>query len=224
MSNQMSNQPLQLGAVLYPGFEMLDYFGPLELFSVIGSSTVKINTVAEHAGPIAAAIGSEGAIGPKVVADYSFEDAPAFDLLLIPGGSGTLDELENDAMLDFLTSQSHGAQIVASVCTGSALLAKAGLLDGHRATSNKQVFALASTQSDQVHWVEAARWVEDGKFFTSSGVSAGMDMTLAIIKKLWGEDTAETTAGYAEYSWHRDADVDPFAAELNVLARQLGMA
>lgn len=219
----MTTQPLQLGAVLYPGFEMLDYFGPLELFSVLGSSLININTVAEHSGPVAAAIGSEGAVGPKVVADYSFESAPEFDMLLVPGGSGTLTELENQAMLDFLRTQSATAQWVTSVCTGSALLAKAGLLDGHRATSNKQVFAIASMQSDKVEWVEAARWVEDGKFFTSSGVSAGMDMSLAIIQKLWGDEAAEMAASYTEYTWHRDADNDPFAAELNVLAKQLGM-
>ena len=127
------------------------------------------------------------------------------------------------AMLDFLRKQSETAQWVTSVCTGSALLAKAGILDGHRATSNKQVFAIASMQSDKVEWVEAARWVEDGKFFTSSGVSAGMDMTLAIIQKLWGNEAAEMAASYTEYSWHRDADNDPFADELNVLAKQLGM-
>jgi putative intracellular protease/amidase len=219
----MSNQPLQLGAVLYPGFEMLDYFGPLELFSVLGSSVIKINTVAQNVGPVAAAIGSEGAVGPKVIADFSFADAPAFDLLLVPGGSGTLSELENPVMLEFLRAQAQSAQWVASVCTGSALLAKAGLLDGHRATSNKQVFAIATRQSDKVDWVESARWVEDGKFFTSSGVSAGMDMTLAIIQKLWGDERAETAASYTEYTWHRDADNDPFAAELNILAGQLGI-
>ncbi|EED32299.1 possible transcriptional regulator [gamma proteobacterium NOR5-3] len=219
----MNTQPLQLGAVLYSGFEMLDYFGPLELFSVIGSEAIQINTVAQHSGPVAAAIGSEGAVGPKVIADFSFDDAPAFDMLLVPGGSGTLTELQNEAMLDFLRKQSQTAQWVTSVCTGSALLAKAGLLDGHRATSNKQVFAIASMQSDKVEWVEAARWVEDGKFFTSSGVSAGMDMSLAIIQKLWGNEAAEMAASYTEYTWHRDADNDPFAAELNVLAKQLGM-
>lgn len=219
----MNTKPLQLGAVLYPGFEMLDYFGPLELFSVIGSSLININTVAEHSGPVASAIGSEGAIGPKVVADYSFTDAPAFDMLLVPGGSGTLSELENEPMLEFLRTQSETAQWVTSVCTGSALLAKAGLLDGHRATSNKQVFAIATMQSDKVDWVEAARWVEDGKFFTSSGVSAGMDMSLAIIQKIWGQEAAEMAASYTEYTWHRDADSDPFVGELNVLAKQLGI-
>lgn len=219
----MQNEGLKLGALLYPGFEMLDYFGPLELFSVLGSSVVEIHTVAETRGPVASAIGSEGPLGPKVVADLGFDEAPDFDLLLVPGGIGTISELENPTTLDFIRQQSESAHLVASVCTGSALLAKAGVLDGRRATSNKQVFALAASQSDQVKWVEAARWVEDGKFFTSSGVSAGMDMTLAIIRKRWGDETAATAASYTEYTAHTDADLDPFAAELNTLAKQLGM-
>ena len=82
---------------------------------------------------------------------------------------------------------------------------------------------MASSQSDKVEWAESARWVEDGKFFTSSGVSAGMDMALAIVKKLWGDDTANMAASYTEYTWHRDADNDTFAAELNLLAKELGM-
>lgn len=219
----MTQNAMQLGAVLYPGFEMLDYFGPLEMFSIIGSSTVTIHTVAESTGPVAAAIGSEGSIGPKVVADLSFDDAPAFDILLVPGGAGTREQLENEAMAEFLRRQSESATIVASVCTGSALLAKAGVLDGRKATSNKQVFALATMQSDRVEWIEAARWVVDGKFYTSSGVSAGMDMALDIIKKLWGEETAEQTCSYTEYLWNREMENDPFASELNVLAARLGM-
>lgn len=219
----MSEQALTLGAVLYPGFEMLDYFGPLEMFSVLGSDKVRIHTVAESVGPVASAIGSEGAVGPQVIAEHQFDTAPHYDILLIPGGVGTLTELENPALLDFLIDQSAYAQFVTSVCTGSALLAKTGLLDGKRATSNKQVFAIASMQSDKVDWVESARWVEDGKFLTSSGVSAGMDMALALIAKLFGMETAEMAASYTEYTWHRDADSDPFAAELNDMARAMGL-
>lgn len=219
----MSEKPLKLGALLYPGFEMLDYFGPLEMFSVLGSSRLSIHTVAEQSGPIAAAIGSEGATGPKVLADHGFDDAPVFDVILVPGGFGTFVELENPAMLDYLRSACESAQWVTSVCTGSALLAKAGVLNGHRATSNKQVFALATMQSSEVEWVPEARWVEDGKFFTSSGVSAGMDMALALIEKLWGSEQASLAASYTEYTRHTDADHDPFFAELNLMAKELGL-
>ncbi len=219
----MTTSTRHLGAVLYPGFEMLDYFGPLEMFSILGTEHLQIHTVAEKSDPVPAAIGASGPCGPRVVPDHNFAEAPTFDLLLVPGGMGTRQELENPVMLDYLRESAANAEIVASVCTGSALFARAGLLDGRRATSNKQVFALATQQSDKVDWIAEARWVEDGKFFTSSGVTAGMDMALAIVAKLWGESQAELAASYTEYTWHRDADNDPFAADLNVLAKALGM-
>jgi len=216
------SQPLTVGAVLYPGFEMLDLFGPLEMYSMLGAEAVKIVTVAEQAAPVSAAVSMAIDAGPQVVAETDFHNAPPLDIILVPGGFGTLPALENSALLEFLSARAKNAQVVSSVCTGSALLAKAGLLDGRRATSNKQLFVLSTQITDQVEWVESARWVEDGKFWTSSGVSAGMDMTLAIVAKLAGEDTAETVSKGTEYSWHRDADTDPFASELNKLADLLG--
>ena len=100
---------------------------------------------------------------------------------------------------------------------------KAGLLYGRRATSNKQFFALATAQSSAVDWVEAARWVRDGKFYTSSGVSAGTDMAVAIIEDLLGSDARTAVVNGAEYTWHDNPEVDPFASELNVAARAMGM-
>jgi len=211
----MANSPLKLGAVLYPGFEMLDLFGPLEMFSLLGADKLSIHMVAQSKQAVTAAHGMDMGIGPKVVADYDFDDAPPLDILLLPGGVGTVPELENERLLGFLAERSKQAQITASVCSGSALLAKAGVLDGHRATSNKQLFGLATAQSDNVEWVARARWVDDGPVVTSSGVSAGTDMSLAIIQRLFGEEVALTVASFAEYTWHRDADSDPFHAELN---------
>lgn len=219
----MTQTTLHLGAVLYPGFEMLDVFGPLEMFSMLGPEVMQIHIIAEKQGPVAAAMAAEVGVGPKVVAEHGFDTGQELDLLLIPGGFGTLPELENETLMNFLRARAPRAKIVASVCTGSALLARAGLLDGHRATSNKQMFALATQQSEKVDWVEQARWVEDGKFYTSSGVSAGMDMSLAIIAGLAGDEVAETVSKATEYTWHRDAENDPFASELNRLAGVLGL-
>ena len=218
----MSDQPLALGAILYPGFEMLDMFGPLEMFSMISPEQLTIHMIAEEATAVPAAMGME-ITGPKVVADYGFDDAPQLDILLLPGGFGTVSELDNPRILEFLSVRAKNAQITASVCSGSALLAKAGVLDGHRATSNKQLFALATTQSDKVEWVEEARWVDDGPVITSSGVSAGMDMSLAIIQRIWGEEMARTVAVFAEYTWHENADSDPFTSELNKASAMLGL-
>jgi transcriptional regulator GlxA family with amidase domain len=215
MTSTNSTRPLTLGAILYPSFEMLDVFGPLEMFSNVGRDRLVIHTVAERAGPVGAAIAADGPVGPRVIADFGFDDAPQLDLLLVPGGFGTFPELANEKMLAFLRKRSAAAKITMSVCTGSALLAKAGVLDGRRATSNKQFFDLAVKQSAAVEWIETARWVEDGAFVTSSGVSAGMDMALAVIARLYGAEVAQQVAVGTEYTWHRDADVDPFVAYLN---------
>ena len=221
-STAAASRPLTLGVVLYPGFELLDVFGPLEMFASVGRSLLTIHMIAERAGPVAAGTVTDGPVGPRVVADFGFDDAPALDLLLVPGGIGTFAELANPKIIAFLRERSLTARITASVCTGSALLAKAGILDGHRATSNKQVFDLAVAQSAAVDWVAAARWVDDGAFVTSSGVSAGMDMALAIIARLFGDEAAETIAIGTEYTWHRNADVDPFITHLNKMTPMLG--
>ena len=199
---------LTLGALLYPDFELLDLYGPLEMFGTL-SDEVNIVTVADSTGSVASAQ------GPKTVADTDFDNAPPFDLLLIPGGIGTFPALENKALLSFLTQQAIQARYTMSVCTGSALLAAAGLLDGRRATSNKMFFSMVSGQSDKVDWVENARWVVDGPMVTSSGVSAGTDMALAVIADLFGTERAEQIAVFTEYQWHRDADSDPFVRYLN---------
>jgi putative intracellular protease/amidase len=199
---------MRLGAVIYPDFELLDLYGPLEMFGCLNDA-VEIVVIAENAGAVASSA------GPQTMAEYDFASAPTLDLILLPGGIGTLPALENDALLSFLKARCPAAEVVMSVCSGSAILAKAGLLDGIPATSNKMFFALASTQSDEVDWRESARWVDAGRYVTSSGVSAGTDMALAVIERLFGEEQAETVARFTEYQWHRDADTDPFTAYLN---------
>ena len=197
-----------LGAILYPRFELLDLYGPLEMFGALGPE-LRIVTVAEQAGPVASFQ------GPRTLAEHGFADCPPLDLLLLPGGLGTLDQLGNPALLDFLRERAPRAEVTMSVCSGSALLAKAGLLDGRRATSNKMFFDLARSQGPKVEWVTEARWVEDGPWVTSSGVSAGTDMALAVVARLYGRERAERIAAYTEYEWHSDPDRDPFAKYLN---------
>ncbi len=197
-----------LGAVFYEGFELLDVYGPLEMFGSVGAQ-LRIVTVAERTGPVASFQ------GPRTVAEFDFASAPKLDLILLPGGFGTMRELENPAMIDFLRRRSASAEVTMSVCTGSAILARAGLLDGRRATSNKQFFDLARSQGPAVNWVEEARWVEDGPFATSSGVSAGTDMALAVIARLYGRSAAQQIADWTEYEWQSDPSRDAFVRFLN---------
>jgi transcriptional regulator GlxA family with amidase domain len=151
--------------------------------------------------------------GPRSMIDDHFADGRAYDLLLVPGGKGTRREVGNKRLLDWLAGAAERAEIVASVCTGSALLAKAGLLDGKRATTNKLAFDWVASQGPKVDWQRSARWVEDGKFWTSSGVSAGTDMALALIARLCGIERAHEAADWAEYIWNEDSSDDPFAVE-----------
>ena len=205
----------RLGAVLFPGFELLDVFGPLEMFGAL----VDLLPVAAEAGPV------RSAQGPACVAEVGFSDAPPLDLLLVPGGIGTRSAVEDEALLDFLRARAPAAEVVMSVCTGAALLARAGLLDGRRATTNKVFFEVARAEGPRVHWVEKARWVEDGPYVTSSGVSAGMDMALAVIARLFGRERAEAVALLTEYTWQDDPDRDPFHRYLGrteLLARVAG--
>ena len=194
------------GVVLYEGYELLDVFGPLEAFGMLAyGGKWRVLTVAQQAG----AVGS--AQGPKAIADFSFEDCPHIDILLIPGGVGTRREVANEKLLESIIDRAGKAETVASVCTGASLLAKAGLLDGRSATTNKFSFKWVTEQGSRVNWIKQARWVNDGKFSTSSGVSAGIDMTLSIIARVAGNETAEMIATRMEYEWHRDAAWDPFA-------------
>lgn len=197
-----------LGAVLYEDFELLDLYGPLEMFGSLPDAFV-IATVAEQPGPV------RSTQGPETLARHGFGDCPSLDLILLPGGIGTLKQLSNEALHGFLRGRVASAECTMSVCTGSAILAKAGLLDGRRATSNKLFFDLATSQSDQVEWIPEARWVEDGPFATSSGVSAGTDMALAVIARLLGRERAERVARVTEYEWASDPARDPFHRYLN---------
>lgn len=193
-----------IGIVLFEGFEILDAFGPVEMFGMY-PECFETYLVAERDGEVASAQ------GPRSVVDHTFVEDTHYDVLLVPGGQGTRREVNNPVMLDWLIDRSAKARYVTSVCTGSAVLAKAGILDGVRATSNKKNFQWVADQGPNVKWVREARWVEDGRIFTSSGVSAGMDMSLAVIEKILDREAAEKAALWAEYDWHRDSTRDPFA-------------
>jgi transcriptional regulator GlxA family with amidase domain len=200
-----TSPPIHVGAVLFEGFELLDFFGPLEMFGLL-EGEARITVVAEKTGAI------KSSAGPCGLAEATMAGSKGFDVLLIPGGIGTRTQMTNAPFLAELKRLAEASRLVATVCTGSFLLARTGLLDGRKATSNKRVFQLVKTNAPKVNWVAKARWVEDGKYFTSSGVSAGMDMALAIIARLRGREKSLEIANRAEYEWHEDSSWDPFAA------------
>jgi transcriptional regulator GlxA family with amidase domain len=198
--------PRRITVVLFDRFELLDVFGPLELFGIL-PDRFEIGLTGPAGGLV------RSAQGPESVPHESYEEAARPDVVLVPGGIGTRRLVNDRAFLDWLAAWARPAELVTSVCTGSALLAAAGLLDGYRATSNKRAFNWARTQGPHVEWVPRARWVEDRDRWTSSGVAAGMDMTLALIARLHGDELASDVADGVELEWHRDPGWDPFAAK-----------
>jgi transcriptional regulator GlxA family with amidase domain len=191
--------------VLFAGFELLDVFGPVELLSRFPQD-ISVVMVGPRAGAVRSSQGTE------VIATVGYDDAPAPDIVMVPGGLGTRALAADKAFLEWLRRWASDADLVTSVCTGSALLAAAGLLDGYRATSNKRAFAWASGHGSDVEWVASARWVHDRDRWTSSGVAAGMDMTAALIGELFGPVQAQRAAEEIELELHTDATWDPFAA------------
>lgn len=199
-----------IGALIFPGFETLDLFGPLEFFGWLPDEFV-VATVGENLGNVTCRSGQ------RIIVDRVLKDKNDYDMILVPGGPGTPIELPNGAIKEWVRSASEKAEIVMSVCTGSALLASTGVLDGRRATTNKMEFEWAIQFGPYVEWIGNARWVEDGKFFTSSGVSAGMDMSLAVISRVVSQEAARHVAKCAEYSWTEDPSLDPFAVQHGIL-------
>lgn len=193
-----------VAVVLFDGFELLDVFGPVSLLSAVPD--VAITYLGPATGPV---VSSQGA---EVLAQVAYADATETNIILVPGGIGTRAAATDPELLHWLADYARTADYVTSVCTGSGLLAAAGLLDGYRATSNKRAFGWASTNGKSVQWIPKARWVEDRNRWTSSGVAAGMDMTAALIARIWGDELALEASQRIELEIHEDADWDPFAA------------
>lgn len=162
-------------------------YGPVQTWDRLPDH--KVVFVAQKAGPVRSSQGVEA------LATYSFVDAPQFNIVMVPGGGGTRKEVDNEVLLDFIRKQDKGTELTISVCTGAALLARTGLLDGRKATTSKLAYKWATSQSDKVERGGHARWVVDGKYITSSGVSAGTDMALAVVEKIYGREAAERREG-----------------------------
>ncbi|GAB5445751.1 DJ-1/PfpI family protein [Gymnodinialimonas sp.] len=193
-----------LAALVFEGFETLDYFGPMEMLGGLGEQT-EIITVAQTLEPVASVHGQ------RIVPDRAIAGGMDYDLLFIPGGDTAIEVADDAALVAWLQEVSERAERVMTVCTGSILLGMTGVLDGKRATTNKRDFIATVPLAPKVDWVREARWVQDGKFYTSSGVSAGMDMALAVMADLFGMALADRIALGCEYEWQKDPARDPFA-------------
>jgi transcriptional regulator GlxA family with amidase domain len=198
-----------IGIVLFDDVEVLDFCGPFEVFSVArvdeshrreDASPFEVLLVAENAGPVR----TSGNM--QVLPHVSFHDCPQLDIIVVPGGWGTRIEIDNQIMLSFVRCQAKHAALVTSVCTGSLVLGKAGLLDGLRATTHWQALDLMTELLPKVEVDRGRHVVEDGSVLTSAGISAGIDMALRVVARECGEGVARATARYMEYPYPDNDD------------------
>jgi transcriptional regulator GlxA family with amidase domain len=193
-----------VGILIFDDVEILDFAGPFEVFSrtrlVPGpesrrsedSAPFYVFTVAKTAAPIR----TTG--GLRVIPHHGFADAPRVDLVVVPGGWGTRALLHDAETLDWIRRTAAGARKVTSVCTGSLLLAKAGLLEGRHATTHWGALDTLDSLKAGVTVERAYRVVDDG-VISSAGVASGIDMAFYVVETLFGRDVADETARYIEY-------------------------
>lgn len=181
------------GFLMFPAFEELDLIGPWEMATMWGAYAggPRCVTVAAQAGPLRCAKGL------SVAADHGFDDCPPLDYLLVPGGFSAFDAMKDPATLDFVRRTARDARAVLSVCTGSFILAAAGLLEGRAATTHWK--ALAQLAQVPGVTVRQQRYVRDDPVWTSAGVSAGIDLLLAFIAAQDGDEVAGAVQFNAEY-------------------------
>jgi transcriptional regulator GlxA family with amidase domain len=193
-----------VGMLVFDGVAALDVAGPFEVLTRARlepgvesrrsdeQALFDVFTVARTREPVTATGGL------VLVPRHAFADAPRIDLLLVPGGFGTRPLLQDEATIDWIRSAAAAARRTASVCTGALLLARAGLLDGRRATTHWGAFGLLSSLGRDIRVDREARFVDDG-VLTSAGVASGMDLALHVVESLFGRAVADETARYIEY-------------------------
>ncbi|AHA72310.1 TPA: DJ-1/PfpI family protein [Bacillus thuringiensis] len=186
-----------VGIFLFNEVEVLDFAGPFEVFSVTEVNEEKpftVYTVSENGEMITARNGL------KVQPDYSIENLPPVDILIIPGGLGAREyEIKNEIVIKWIRQQMKEVKLMTSVCTGALLLAKAGLLEGLKATTHWASIEKFKNEFQNVEVIENVKFVDEGHIITSAGISAGINMAFHIVKNLLGMHVAEDTAKRMEY-------------------------
>ncbi|KAF3011280.1 hypothetical protein E8E13_011688 [Curvularia kusanoi] len=231
------DKPVHYGILLFPGFQALDVFGPLDVFNSLAmlyNFPMRLTNLAVTPGSIPTHHPSTTTLIPakshplsrfseNIVIDRTLEEQlviqesslkgerseEAIDVLIIPGGVGVRGEVTKE--IEFVKRMYPSLKAVLSVCTGATILARAGVLDGKRATTNKRAYKWATSTGPNVNWAAKARWVVDGNIVTSSGISAGIDASYAFVALHYGHDIAESLADSAEYVRWMDPEHDPFS-------------
>ena len=196
-------QSLEIGILLFPEVEVLDFAGPFEVFCV--ASRIAERVIGVRAPFRVALAGATGAPvsarhGMQVCPHVGFDAAPAFDLLLVPGGV-VGQPLADEATLAFIRRQHDSAALTASVCTGAFLLAKAGLLDGLAVTTHWEDIDDLRAAHPALEVRSGTPYVDQGRVVTSAGISAGIGMSLHLVGRILGDTMARATARQMEFDW-----------------------
>ena len=196
--------PLIVGILIFDDVEILDVAGPFEVFAVTRlndeqrlqqSSPFKVYLISETNKQITS-IG-----GLRLTPDVTITECPNLDLLIIPGGWGTRKESKNRILVNWIGNQFTNDRLIASVCTGSSLLGKAGLLDGRDATTHWRAFDFLQESAPKARILKNVRFTLIEPIFTSAGVSAGMDLALRIVSHFFGTNIGQATASHMEYPY-----------------------
>ena len=188
---------MNIGVALFDGAEELDWAGPWEVLAAWAEQWpddgVHVFTLAREDRPVTCAKGL------RVLPDETWETAPPLDVLVYPGGRGTRRDLEDEVVLDWIRGLAAGETVVASVCTGSLVLAAAGLLDGKPATTHWGSLEVLPTLGHDIEVRPDDRFVDNGSVLTAAGVSAGIDMALHLVGRLASPDKAREVRRYIQY-------------------------
>jgi transcriptional regulator GlxA family with amidase domain len=197
----------RVGIVLFENVEVLDFAGPYEVLTAVRLDEAKrwdtkspfdVLLVAEALAPI----NCYG--GMRVIPDHTLDACPSLDILIVPGGWGTRQEIANAHLVNWIRDRGQKATLTASVCTGARLLATAGLLNGRRATTHWNSLGWLKENFPQVRVEDALHVVDEGDLITSAGISAGIELALRIVERHFGNDVARNTAHYMEYRYPYD--------------------
>jgi transcriptional regulator GlxA family with amidase domain len=197
-------QRIRVGIVVYEDVEVLDFCGPFEVFSVTRLNEDKRREepspfrpilVAENTDPVTATGGM------RVLPDHSMADCPHLDMLLVPGGWGFRHHMQDAALQAWMRERAGKAQTVAAVCTGALLMSAAGLLDGLKATTHWRFLDMMRDTYPAVDVQYDKHFVQQGRVFTSAGISAGIDMSLKVVEHVFGNKIARATARHMEYPY-----------------------
>ncbi|KAK2599845.1 hypothetical protein N8I77_011567 [Diaporthe amygdali] len=220
--NEATPQLKNWGVVLFRAFDGLDIFGPLDALQLLAfQRQMNLYLIAETMDPVTSQPSSaamntyNSSFWPVILPTHTFAIAPELDVLLVPGGPGVrAPNLQN--ITDFIADRYESLEYLITICTGAGLAAKSGVLDGRRATTNKSAWSTITAWGPNVDWIRQARWVVDGNIWTSSGVTAGLDLTFAFLTEMFGYEQSHRIATIMEYTPNTNSSDDPFGFALNL--------